>query len=522
MPESPWTMVCRETDLEEGKPRLVKAGEDDVLVARVDGRVYAVANACPHYGCPLSDGTLFGNEIICACHDARFDVTSGRMLSAPSLKDLPLYPVRLEAGAVWLGPAQKPKAPKPAGTDSRTFLIVGAGAAGNAAAEMLRREGFAGRLVMVTAENDLPYDRPNLSKDFMSGEAKPEWMPLRSAKFYANQGIELLMNTRITAIDTEGRTASTEAGGTLSFDKALLATGATPRTLAVPGADGDAVFSLRSFADARSIAEAATGAARVVLIGSGFMNMELASSLRVRGLGVDLVAPDPQPLIAVVGERIASYLRKRHEGNGVAFHMGTTVTGISGGRGAKIVELSSGGRLTADFVVVAIGVQPAIGYLAGTDLVENGVVPVDGRLATKHPDIFAAGDIAAVRAPAGAEAVRSEHWVVAERQGQHAARSMLGSAAVHGEVPFFWTRQLGVSLRYVGWAREWDAVAIRGEVESGRFLAGYYRKGNLRAAASIGMSSDLAAVKILMGRGITLPEATLANPRVDLLALARG
>ena len=244
MAESAWMKVCRDADLKEGEPLLVKAGEDDVYAVRLDGKVYAVGNKCPHYECALNEGTLFGHEIICKCHDARFDVTTGRMISAPSLKDLPVYPVRLEDGEIWLGPAEKPRPVKPEGTDSRTFLIVGAGAAGNAAAETLRREGFAGRIVMITSESDQPYDRPNLSKEFMSGEAKPEWLPLRSAKFYANQGIEVLTNTKVMGLDPRAKTVTIQGGGTLAFDKALLATGAVPRKPAVPGADGEACFSL--------------------------------------------------------------------------------------------------------------------------------------------------------------------------------------------------------------------------------------------------------------------------------------
>jgi NADPH-dependent 2,4-dienoyl-CoA reductase/sulfur reductase-like enzyme len=396
------------------------------------------------------------------------------------------------------------------------------GAAGNAAAETLRREGFAGRIVMITSEIDLPYDRPNLSKEFMSGEAKPEWLPLRSTKFYANQGIEVLTNTRVTALDPHGKTVTTEGGKTLTFDKALLATGAAPRKQMIPGDDGEACFSLRSFADARSIAEAAGGAARAVLIGSGFIGMELASSLRARGLAVDVVAPEALPFARVVGERIASYLKRRHEEKGVAFHMGTTAVGISGGKGAKAIVLSDGTRLNADFVVFGLGVQPAIDYLADSGLVQGGGVPVNARLETKHPDILAAGDIAIVPNPAGGDGIRIEHWVVAERQGQHAARSMLGSSAGYGEIPFFWTRQTGISLKYVGFAREWDTLAVRGDVDKGRFLAGYYRMGTLLAAASIGMPNELTAVQMMLREKIALPEVKLTDPGVDLLSIARS
>ncbi len=518
MVESEWRKVCRVDELAEGAPKLVKVGEDDVLVVRLAEGVHAVGNKCPHYECPLNEGVIRGSEVVCKCHDARFDLASGRMISPPALNDLPVYPVKVEAGEVLLGPVQKARFPKPQGTDGRTFLIVGGGAAGNAAAETLRREGFAGRIVMVTAETDLPYDRPNLSKEFMSGDAKPEWMPLRSAKFYANQNIEVISQVRVTSLDPRKKSVLLEDGRTLAFDTALLATGAAPRVPAIPGADGEACFSLRSFADARSIVEAAATASRAVLVGAGFIGMELASSLRQRGLSVEVAAAETLPLVRIIGDRIASYMKKRHEDKGVVFHLGTNVIRVSGSAGSKEVALSNGKTLMGDFVVFGLGVAPVVDYLAGTDLVEDGAVPVDARMQTKHPDVYAAGDIATVTGPEGG-ARRIEHWVVAERQGQHAARAMLGSSRPFAEVPFFWTRQTGVSLKYVGYAREWDEIVFRGDVERGRFLAGFYSRGTLLAAASIGMPDETTAVETLISRNTALPAATLADPGVSLVGL---
>jgi NADPH-dependent 2,4-dienoyl-CoA reductase/sulfur reductase-like enzyme/nitrite reductase/ring-hydroxylating ferredoxin subunit len=515
-----WQKVCRLEDLKEGTASVVKAGEDDVFLVRLDGAVHAIANKCTHYECPLNEGMLVGGVVTCKCHDARFDVRTGKVLSAPALNDLAVFPVRVEAGDVLLGPAQKARFPKVEGSDPRTFVIVGGGAAGNAAAETLRREGFAGRIVMITPEADLPYDRPNLSKEFMSGEAKPEWMPLRSAKFYANQNIEVLTGARVTTIDPRKKTVTLSSGQVLSYDKALLATGAAPRKLSVPGADSDACFQLRSFADARAIVEAAAGAKKAILMGAGFIGMELASSLRKRGLEVTVVSPETVPFAKVVGEKVASVLRKRHEKDGVTFVSGVSVTQIAGTRGAKSVALSGGRRLEADFIVFGIGVQPAIEYLHGTDIAENGAVPVSPQLRTRHNDLFAAGDIALVPDPVSGAGARVEHWVVAERQGQHAARAMLGSEAPYAEVPFFWTRQTGVSLKYVGYAREWDEIAYRGELEQGKFLAGYYKDGRLLAAAAMGMPNEITAVKMLIGKKKTLPPATLSDGSVDLLALA--
>jgi apoptosis-inducing factor 3 len=509
-----WRKACRDDELVEGAPRLVKLGEDDVHLVRLDGRVYAVGNKCTHYECKLHEGVLLGRTVVCRCHDARFDVTTGKVLAAPALNDLPTFPVRVENGDILVGPAVKAKFPKPEGSDPRTFLLVGGGAAGNAAAETLRREGFAGRIVMVTAEADPPYDRPNLSKEFLSGEAKPEWMPLRGEKFYANQKIELLTGARVTALDPKGKTVTLHDGRKLSFDKALLATGGAPRLSTVPGGQEEGCYTLRSFADARALVEAAAGAKRAVLVGAGFIGLELASALRTRGLAVDVVAPEAFPLAHIVGDRIASWLKARHEKNGVSFYLGTTAARVTGPRGAKAVELTDGKTLKADFVVFGLGVTPALDYLAGSGLVENGAVPVNGQLQTRHPDVLAAGDIAVV------DGQRIEHWVVAERQGQHAARSMLGSTAPYADVPFFWTRQTGISLKYVGAARSWDAMAWRGSTEQDKFLAGYYRGGRLLAAASVGMPTELTAVELLLKDGAALSPAQFEDPGVDLLALA--
>ena len=522
MADSAWQKVCRDADLQEGVPRMVKVGDDDVYLVRLDGTVRAVGNKCPHYECPLNEGALVGHVVVCRCHDARFDVTTGRMVSPPALNDLPVYPVRIEAGDVLVGPVEKARFPKAEGTDTRTFMIVGAGAAGNAAAETLRREGFAGRIVMITPENDPPYDRPNLSKEFISGKAKPEWMPLRSVKFYQNQKIEVMTGVSAVSLDAKKKTVTLLGGVEMSFDKVLIATGSAPRTLPIPGADGEACFNLRSFADARAILEAAAGAKKAVLIGAGFIGMELASSLGERGLAVDVVAPEALPFAQLVGERVATWLKTRHQEKGVTFHLGATVRQISGPRGAKAVSLADGTRLEADLVVFGTGVAPVVGWLSSAELVKDGGVPVNERLETAAPDVYAAGDIAIVPDPIDGRPTRIEHWVVAERQGQHAARSMLGSTTRYDEVPFFWTRQTGVSLKHVGSTGTWDALAFRGDVEAGKFVAGYYRKGALVAAAGVGLHTDLTAVELMLRKRLALPAEALSDMGVDLLARAKA
>ena len=523
MDEAAWRSVAKGSDLAEGVPAVVEAGEEKVLLVRIQGTVHAMGHLCPHYDEKLEKGALFGTEIVCKSHLARMDVTTGRVVAPPAYNDLPVYPVKEENGHVWIGPAVKPRLPKPAaeiGSDPRVFVIVGAGAAGNSAAETLRREGFAGRIVMITAEAERPYDRPNLSKDFMTGKVGEDWLPLHGAKFYPAQGIELLTGRRVISLDTQKKAVTLDGGETIAFDKALVATGGSPRKLAIPGADGQGCLSLRTTADARAILAAAVQWKSVVLIGAGFIGLELAGSLKDRGLEVTVVAPEPLPLARIFGERIGAYVKSLHESREVRLLMGRTPVRIEGAPGAKTVVLSDGARLAAGFVVIGLGITPAVEYLAGTGLVEGGAVPVDAAMQTRAPGIYAAGDIAALP-DADAERRRVEHWVSAQRQGQRAARGMLDRDQGPMEIDFFWTRQAAASLKYLGHAHDFDQTVYRGVVEEGKFLAAYFRKGTLKAAATIGMPLDLVAIERLMRFGAAPSAAQLEDPGFDLMAEAR-
>ncbi|MGA2642933.1 MAG: FAD-dependent oxidoreductase [Spirochaetia bacterium] len=524
MDETGWRRVARDSDLAEKAMVVVALGEEKILLVRLEGTVRAVGHECPHYQEKLENGALFGTQIVCKSHFARMDVTTGKVIAPPAFNDLPVYPVKVENGEVWVGPVIKPKFPKPAaapGSDARVFLIAGAGAAGNTAVETLRRQGFAGRLVMITGESERPYDRPNLSKDFITGKAGEEWLPLRGPKFYAAQGIELLTGRKIVSLDTQKKVAVLEGGETIGFDKALLATGGNPRRLPIPGADGEGCYMLRTTVDARAIVAAASRWKSVVLIGAGFIGLELAGSLRDRGLEITLVAPESVPLAHILGDRIGAYVKSLHESREVRLLLGRTPARIEGAAGAKTVVLADGARLSAGFVVIALGILPAVEYLSGTGLVENGAVPVDERMRTQAPHIFAAGDIAALP-DADGERQRVEHWVAAQRQGQRAALGMLGRDPGPMEIDFFWSRQAGASLKYAGHAREFDQTVYRGIVEEGKFLAGYFRKGVLKAAATIGMALDLVAVERLMRLGAAPSAAQLGDEGFDLMAAAHA
>ncbi len=511
--------VCRLSQLAQGMTT-VKVGEEEILLVREGDAVHACGGKCPHYGAPLAEGVLLGHEVVCPWHNARFDVWTGRLVAPPALDDLPAYQVEVEGDDVYVRSVQVAKRPQRTGK-GKTVLIVGAGAAGEAAAETLRREGFDGRVVMVTPEQDLPYDRPNLSKDFLAGKAKPEWLPLRSEEFYRQQQIEVLTGTRVVALGARERVAHMQPGGKLPFDLCLIATGGTPRKLTVPGAELAGVFTLRSLADARALEAAAAKAGKALIVGAGFLGLEAASALRSRGLQVAVVAPEPVPLANILGDGVGTCLRQLHEEYGVEFHLGRMVQEFRGSGAVAQAVLSDDKRLEIDLAIVGIGIVPVVDFLEGSGLVEGGAVPVDARLQTKAPGVFAAGDVAAVLQGADGGRQRVEHWAVAERQGQHAARAMLGDPGAYEEVPFFWTRQHGVSLKYAGSAHRFEAVLYRGDLRTRRFLAGYFAGGRLVAAASIGMSEQFAAVEaILRKKKIVTPEQ-FRDPGFDLVALAR-
>ncbi|MCR4438465.1 MAG: FAD-dependent oxidoreductase [bacterium] len=511
----------RLSHLAEGVPTAAKVGDDEVLLVRVAGTVHACGGKCPHYGAPLAEGFVAGHEVVCPWHNARFDLRNGQLVAPPALDDLPAYQVEIDGEGVYVRRAA-PRRPSPRVGKGKTALIVGAGAAGEAAAETLRREGFDGRVLMVTPEEDLPYDRPNLSKEFLAGKAKPEWLPLRSEEFYREQQIEVLTKTRVTAIDPKGRVAHLEPGGKLSFDFCLIATGGMPRQLPVPGTALRGVLTLRSLSDARALAVAVEKASSVLIVGAGFIGLEAASALRSRGLQVDVVAPEPVPLAPVLGDGVGKCLQDLHEDYGVRFHLGRTVQELRGNGAVEEAVLSDGQRLRVDVVLVGIGIVPATDFLAKTGLVEQGAIPVDQRLETKAAGIFAAGDVAAVPDPRSGVRIRVEHWAVALRQGQHAARAMLGRAEAYQEVPFFWTRQHGVGLKYAGYGHGFDKVLYRGDLQARRFLAGYFSGGRLVATATMGMGEEFAATEAILRRGLAVTPEQFRHLGFDLKAVVRS
>jgi NADPH-dependent 2,4-dienoyl-CoA reductase/sulfur reductase-like enzyme len=377
-----------------------------------------------------------------------------------------------------------------------SVVIVGGGGAGLAAADMLRREGYAGPVTMISADTSPPCDRPNLSKDYLAGKAQDDWIPLRPPEYYVERRIELLLGSRVSSVDVAARQVLLEGGPRRAFGALLIATGADPVRLPIPGADSAQVHYLRSFADSRALVDKARAARHVVVVGASFIGLEVSASLRGRGIDVDVVAPESVPLERVMGPDVGRVIQTLHEAQGVAFHLGQTVTRIDG----RTVTLSGGTTLDADFVVMGVGVRPAIALAEKAGLALDRGIAVNEHLETSVPGIFAAGDVARWPDPRSGERIRVEHWVVAERQGQVAARNMLGHRERFDAVPFFWSQHYDITINYVGHAEQWDAVQIDGALESHDCSVTYKRGDRKLAVATISRDRESLHAELAMER----------------------
>ena len=467
------------------------ADGERVLVIRRGDQALAVSGTCTHYGGPLGEGLVVGDTIRCPLHHACFDLRTGEALAAPALNGLRCWNVERRDGRWFVtGKAadRRPAALRAPPSSPSSIVIVGGGAAGQAAAEMLRREGYAGKLTMLSADEAPPCDRPNLSKDYLAGNAPEEWIPLRPPEFFADNGIELVLGARVTEIDVAGKSVVVAAGGGRrhSYDALLLATGADPVTLSIPGSDQPHVRYLRTLADSRSIIARLGSSTRAVVMGASFIGLEVAASLRARGLEVHVVAPEARPLERVLGPELGDFVRGLHEEHGVVFHLGQTATSI----GARDVVLANGEVIAADLVVAGIGVRPSVGLAERAGLAMGGGVLVDEYLETSVPGIFAAGDIARWPDRHTGDRIRVEHWAVAERQGQLAARNLLGRREPCTLVPFFWSQHYDVTISYVGHAERWDRVEVDGSLARRDCRVTFIRGPRRLAVVTVGRDLD--------------------------------
>ncbi|HXH41562.1 MAG TPA: FAD-dependent oxidoreductase [Thermoanaerobaculia bacterium] len=473
------------------------AGDVDgeaVLLVRHGKEIFAAGAECTHYHGPLAEGIVSGETIHCPWHHACFDLRTGAP-TAPALNPIPVWNVEQREGRVFVTTKREIPPPPRAQTPLASVGIAGAGVAGNAAAEMLRSQGFAGTITMIGAEETVPIDRPNLSKDYLAGTAPEEWMPLRDAAFYQAHNIELLTGRRAVQLDAKTKTLTLDDGSKRAFDAILIATGSEPVRLSPPGAGR--VHVLRTLRDSRTIiAEAAKGK-RAVVLGASFIGLEVAASLRAREVEVTVVAPDEVPLGKTMGVEVGAFIRRLHEEHGVHFRLGTTVATFEGDR----VVLATGEPIAADFVVAGVGVRPntQLAQAAGLS-VDNGVI-VDEYFQSSIPGIFAAGDIAHYPDRFSGERIRVEHWVAAGRQGQTAARNILGMRTPHTVPPFFWSAHYDVTIAYVGHAAGFDRIDIHGSLDKHRALAVYRTGPRLLAVAAIGLDRESLLIEKAMEEG---------------------
>jgi len=513
--------VARIHDLQDGEMREVVVGETKVLLVRLKGKFYAIGGECTHYGGPLAEGALSGHRVVCPWHQAVFDVMNGDLEEPPALDAEPCYTVRVEGDYVIVKvPEKEPNRRTLAmvrrvPADDRTLAILGAGAAGNAAAETLRQDGFTGRVVMITQELRLPYDRPNLSKGYLSGDAGPETLPWRTPEFYREHDIEVLLGQRVDRVEVPLKTLTFTDGRTLTYEALLLATGGTPRRLEIPGSELPNVFTLRSADDADAIIKEALPASRVVVIGTGFIGMEAAAALTKRGLAVKVVGHGTVPLMRQLGPEIGGMLRQAHEEQGVTFHLGRIPVRIEGDGRVKTVVLDNGEALAADLVVVGLGIKPATDILQGVKLDADGSVSTDRQMRVTE-GLFAAGDVARFPDWRDGSAIRIEHWRLAEQNGRIAAHNMAGRRVDFAGIPFFWSEQFDLFLQYVGHAESWDELIVHGDLAGHNFL-GFYVKGNrVMAAAGLQRDRQLGAMAELMRLDQTpSPEELRRNPDFD-------
>lgn len=491
-------------DVPDGGSVAGRVGADDVLLVRSGDSLFAVAPLCTHYSGPLAEGLVVGDTVRCPYHHACFSLRSGEALRAPALDPLACWRVERTGDVAFVrermpAPDRSARFQAAPGAGPDSVLIIGGGAAGLAAAEMLRRAGYERPVTIISADDSPPSDRPNLSKDYLAGTAAEEWIPLRPQEFYAERKIELLLNARVDAIDAEHRSVRLSDGREFGYGALLIATGADPIRLQIDGAADARIHYLRSFADSRAIIASIGTARRAIVVGASFIGLEVAASLRERGLEVHVVGLEKVPMERVLGPELGRFVQGLHEAHGVVFHLGASIARIENDENDTAI-LSDGTRLPAEIVIIGAGVRPALALAERAGLTLDRGVVVDRYLETSAPGIFAAGDIARWPDAHSGDKIRVEHWVVAESQGQAAALNMLGAQQPFDAVPFFWSQHYDVTLNYAGHAEKWDTIEIDGSLDKHDAAVRYKLAGRTIAVVTIGRDRESLSAELLMER----------------------
>ncbi|RDL25044.1 FAD-dependent oxidoreductase [Pseudomonas jessenii] len=496
--------VARFADVPEDRGLEVKIGDCKIVLLRAAGELRAFQGECPHAGAPLAEGALCHGRLICPWHKAAFRAEDGALCEPPALDSLKRYPLEVRGDEVWVDDQPIADPHIPPADDTRTFVIVGAGAAGTACAAALREKGFGGRIKMIDREPDAGYDRTVLSKFVLAGEMSPEETPpLRDEDFYKEQRIERIQG-EISSLDAAAKTLHLRDGQTVNYDAAVLATGGEPNPLELPGADLPQVFLLRSKAQAEQIMNAAAPDQRAVIIGDSFIALECASALRQHGLDVTVLARHAVPFAAQFGDAVGKAIRALHEENGVKFVTEHEAQEITGSGKVEAVLLDNGLRLSADLVVAGVGVHPATEAFASLPREKDQSLRVDDGMRVAE-GLWAIGDIATF--PLSGQPLRIEHWRLAQQHARIAAANMLGGNEHYLDVPFFWTWHFGKNYEYLGHAEQWDEVEFMGEPEQPPFIGLFGKNGIVVAAVACEKERAMATLAERMKQPLSIEEA---------------
>ncbi|WP_395593270.1 FAD-dependent oxidoreductase [Pseudomonas sp. B26140] len=496
--------VARFADVPEDRGLEVKIGDCKIVLLRAAGELRAFQGECPHAGAPLADGALCHGRLICPWHKAAFRAEDGALCEPPALDSLKRYPLELRGEEVWVDDQPIADPHIPPADDTRTFVIVGAGAAGTACAAALREKGFGGRIKMIDREPDAGYDRTVLSKFVLAGEMSPEETPpLRDEDFYKEQRIERIQG-EVGSLDAAAKNLHLRDGQTVNYDAAVLATGGEPNPLELPGADLPQVFLLRSKAQAEQIMNAAAPDQRAVIIGDSFIALECASALRQHGLDVTVLARHAVPFAAQFGDAVGKAIRALHEENGVKFVTEHEAQEITGSGKVEAVLLDNGLRLSADLVVAGVGVHPATEAFASLPREKDQSLRVDDGMRVTE-GLWAIGDIATF--PLSGQPQRIEHWRLAQQHARIAAANMLGGNEHYLDVPFFWTWHFGKNYEYLGHAEQWDEVEFMGEPEQPPFIGLFGKNGIVVAAVACEKERAMATLAERMKQPLSIEEA---------------
>lgn len=496
--------VAHFTDIPDNRGLEVRIEDCKIVLLKIGDQLRAYQGECPHAGAPLAEGALCHGRLTCPWHKAQFRIEDGGLCEPPALDSLKRYPLEVRDGEVWVNDQPLLDAHTPPADDERTFVLVGAGAAGTAAAAALREMGFGGHVLLIDREAGAGYDRTVLSKFVIAGQTPPEEVPaLRDEDFYREQRIERI-HAEVTGLDVATRTVRLNDGQSLHYDAALLATGGTPRPLELPGAELPQVFVLRSKAHAQHILASAKPGQKAVIIGDSFIAMESASALRQYGLEVTVLAHQPVPFAKQFGETVGKAILALHQANGVVFRTGSEATQIEGTHKVEAVRLDNGQRLPADLVLVGIGVSPATTAFADLPQETDHSLRVDGGMRVGD-GLWAAGDIATF--PLNGQPHRIEHWRLAQQQARIAAANMLGGDEHYLDVPYFWTWHFGKSYDYLGQAGSWDEAEFKGDPFKPPFIGLFGKHGLVAAAVACDEERNMAMLAERMKQPLPVDEA---------------